>query len=217
MIRVLLADDHEIVRSGLRMLVDAQPDMRVIAEAATGEQALARIDDSGPDVAVLDLTMPGLGGLAVARRLANTANAPNAPGAPKATSIVVLTRHDDEAYVHELLAAGVSGYVLKQSSSDELLRAIRAAASHEQYVDPACRERMQRKPAEHEHPTLTPREREVLRLMAVGHSNKDIGSMLAISVKTVEVHKANAMRKLRLGGRTDVVRYAVLHEWMKDP
>lgn len=208
MISVLLADDHEIVRAGLRMLVDAQPDMRVIAEASDGEQALARIADSEPDVAVLDLTMPGLGGLAVARQLAHT---------PDATSIVVLTRHDDEAYVRELLAAGVSGYVLKQSSSDELLRAIRAAARHERYVDPACTERLERGQAETEHPALTPREREVLRLMAVGHSNKEIGSMLAISVKTVEVHKANAMRKLRLGGRTDVVRYAVLHEWMRDP
>jgi two-component system, NarL family, response regulator NreC len=208
MISVLLAEDHEIVRAGLRLLVDAQPDMQVIAEAGNGEQALARIADSAPDVAVLDLTMPGLGGLAVARQLANT---------PDATSIVVLTRHDDEAYVRELLAAGVAGYVLKQSSSDELLKAIRAAARHERYVDPACKERLEREQAEAEHPTLTPREREVLRLMAVGHSNKEIGSMLAISVKTVEVHKANAMRKLRLGGRTDVVRYAVLHEWMKDP
>jgi two-component system response regulator NreC len=208
MIRVLLADDHEIVRAGLRLLVDAQPDMEVVAEAANGEQALARIEDSGPDVSVLDLTMPGLGGLAVARALGT---------APHRTSIVVLTRHDDEAYVRELLAAGVAGYVLKQSSSDELLRAIRAAARHERYVDPACQERLEREEAETEHPAITPREREVLRLMAVGHSNKEIGSMLSISVKTVEVHKANAMRKLRLGGRTDVVRYAVLHEWMKDP
>jgi two-component system, NarL family, response regulator NreC len=208
MIRVLLADDHEIVRSGLRLLVDAQDDMQVVAEAANGEQALARIEDSQPDVAVLDLTMPGLGGLAVARRIAN---------APSTTRIVVLTRHDDEAYVRELLAAGVAGYVLKQSSSDQLLLAIRAAASGESYVDTACRARIALEQSDGEHQPLTPREREVLRLMAVGHSNKAIGSMLAISVKTVEVHKANAMRKLRLGGRADVVRYAVLHEWMKDP
>jgi DNA-binding NarL/FixJ family response regulator len=208
MISVLLADDHETVRAGLRLLVDAQPDMRVIAEASDGEQALTRIAATDPDVAVLDLTMPGLGGLAVARQLAHT---------PDSTSIVVLTRHDDEAYVRELLAAGVAGYVLKQSSSDELLRAIRAAARHERYVDPACKERLDGERAEAEHPALTPREREVLRLMAIGHSNKEIGAMLSISVKTVEVHKANAMRKLRLGGRADVVRYAVLHEWMKDP
>jgi DNA-binding NarL/FixJ family response regulator len=208
MIRVLLADDHEIVRAGLRLLVEGQPDMQVVAEAANGEQALARIEDSRPDIAVLDLTMPGLGGLAVARRLTND---------PGATRIVVLTRHDDEAYVRELLAAGVAAYVLKQSASDELLRAIRAAASGESYVDTACRERIALEESDGDHPVLTPREREVLRLMAVGHSNKEIGSMLAISVKTVEVHKANAMRKLRLGGRTDVVRYAVLHEWMKDP
>jgi DNA-binding NarL/FixJ family response regulator len=205
MISVLLADDHETVRAGLRLLVDAQSDMQVVAEASDGAQALARIADSSPNVAVLDLTMPGLGGLAVARQLATS---------PDATSIVVLTRHDDQAYVRELLAAGVAGYVLKQSSSEELLRAIRAAARGERYVDPAC---IEREGVETNQPTLTAREREVLRLMAVGHSNKDIGSMLSISVKTVEVHKANAMRKLRLGGRTDVVRYAVLHEWMKDP
>jgi len=217
MIRVLLAEDHEIVRSGLRLLVDAQPDMQVIAEAADGEQALARIADSAPDVAVLDLTMPNLGGVAVARRLATTPDAPSTTSTTSTTAIVVLTRHADEAYVRELLAAGVAGYVLKQSSSDELLRAIRAAARHERYVDPACKEQLEREHAETDHPAITPREREVLRLMAVGHSNKEIGSMLAISVKTVEVHKANAMRKLRLGGRTDVVRYAVLHEWMKDP
>jgi two-component system response regulator NreC len=208
MIRVLLADDHEIVRAGLRLLVDGQPDMQVVAEAANGEQALARIADIAPDVVVLDLTMPDLGGLAVARRLATD---------PASPAIVVLTRHDDEAYVRELLAVGVAAYVLKQSSSDELLKAIRAAARSERYVDPACHARIERAEAAADQPTVTPREREVLRLMAVGHSNKEIGTMLAISVKTVEVHKANAMRKLRLGGRTDVVRYAVLHEWMKDP
>jgi DNA-binding NarL/FixJ family response regulator len=208
MIRILLADDHETVRAGLRMLVDAQPDMQVVAEASDGEQALARVEDSRPDVAVLDLTMPVLGGLAVARRLA---------GDSGATSIVVLTRHDDEAYVRELLAAGVAGYVLKQSSSEELLRAIRAAARHERYVDTACQQQLTSGDTDTAAPSVTPRERQVLRLMAVGHSNKDIASRLTISVKTVEVHKANAMRKLRLGGRTDVVRYAVLHEWMKDP
>jgi two-component system, NarL family, response regulator NreC len=208
MIRVLLADDHETVRAGLRMLVDAQSDMQVVSEASDGEQALACIADSQPDVAVLDLTMPGMGGLTVARRLADE---------PMTTAIVVLTRHNDEAYVRELLAAGVAAYVLKQSSSEELLQAIRAAARRERYVDPACREQLKNAVGETATPTITPREREVLRLMAVGHSNKEIGSMLSISVKTVEVHKANAMRKLRLGGRTDVVRYAVLHEWMKDP
>jgi two-component system, NarL family, response regulator NreC len=208
MIRILLADDHETVRAGLRMLVDAQPDMQVVAEASDGEQAMARVADTRPDVAVLDLTMPGVGGLTVARRLATD---------PGVTSIVVLTRHDDEAYVRELLAAGVAGYVLKQSSSEELLRAIRAAARQERYVDPACGGQVKDGAAERATQTITPREREVLRLMAIGHSNKEIASMLTISIKTVEVHKGNAMRKLRLGGRTDVVRYAVLHEWMKDP
>jgi DNA-binding NarL/FixJ family response regulator len=206
-IRVLLADDHETVRAGLRLLVDAQPDMQVIAEASNGEEALVRIRERHPDVAVLDLTMPGLGGLGVARALASESGP---------TSVVVLTRHDDDAYVQELLAAGVAGYVLKQSPSQELLEAVRAAARGERYVD-AVLQKAADEGAAGDYPTATAREREVLRLMAVGHSNKEIGGLLGISVKTVEVHKANAMRKLQLAGRTDVMRYAVLNGWMKDP
>jgi DNA-binding NarL/FixJ family response regulator len=207
MIRVLLADDHETVRVGLRLLVNAQPDMQVIAEASNGDEALVRIRERHPDVAVLDLTMPGLGGLGVARALAPESGS---------TSVVVLTRHDDDAYVQELLAAGVAGYVLKQSPSEQLLQAIRAAARAERHVDAA----LQKAPDETgagDYPTPTAREREVLRLMAVGHSNKEIGGLLGISAKTVEVHKANAMRKLHLAGRTDVIRYAVLNGWMNDP
>jgi two-component system, NarL family, response regulator NreC len=206
-IRVLLADDHETVRAGLRLLVDAQPDMQVIAEASNGEDALVRIREDAPDVAVLDLTMPGLGGLGVVRTLG---------GGPGAAALVVLTRHNDEAYVRELFAAGVSGYVLKQSPSDALLQAVRAAARGERYVDAAFDTPHDPERAV-QGSTATAREREVLRLMAVGHSNKEIASRLGISVKTVEVHKANAMRKLHLDGRTDVIRYAVLNGWMKDP
>src|SRR5205814_4160874 len=132
--------------------------------------------------------------------------------------IVALTRHDDDAYVQELIAAGAAGYVLKQSPSAELLQAIRVAASGGRYLDPALppsdRPRDPRRRAST--PTITDREVEVLRLTALGHSNKEIASTLHISVKTVEVHKANAMRKLNLRGRTDVIRYAVLNEWLRD-
>jgi DNA-binding NarL/FixJ family response regulator len=207
MIRVMLAEDHETVREGLRMLIDAQQDMHVVGEAADGRQALERVGALKPDVVVLDLTMPEVSGLSAAPALRRNA------------AIVALTRHRDDAYVQELMAAGASGYVLKQSSSSELLQAIRVAAAGGRYLDPAL------PPPEHVRdprrragtPTITDRERSVLRLMAIGYSNKEIAASLSISVKTVEVHKTNAMRKLGLRGRTDVVRYAVLNGWLQDP
>jgi DNA-binding NarL/FixJ family response regulator len=209
MIRMLLADDHEVVRTGLRLLIEGQRDMQVVAEAATGDEAVAGVRTTQPDVAVLDLTMPGLSGLGAARALQQIGGT---------TRVVVLTRHDDEAYVRELLAAGAAGYVLKQSASTELLNAIRAAATGGHHVDPALR---YRPPSSAAHgpakATITNRERDVLRLTAIGHANKEIAHQLGVSVKTVEVHKMNAMRKLHLLGRVDVVRYAVLLGWMKDP
>jgi DNA-binding NarL/FixJ family response regulator len=210
MIQVLLADDHETVREGLRLLVNAQDDMRVVGEAGDGQAAIDRVLALRPDVVVLDLTMPGTSGLTTARALKSS-------GLP--TAVVALTRHDDDAYVQELLDAGAAAYVLKQSPSAALLTAIRTAASGGRYLDPALpppdypRDPRRRAGT----PPVTERETAVLRLMAVGHSNKDIAAALNISVKTVEVHKANAMRKLNLRGRTDVVRYAVLNEWLRDP
>ncbi|HXT28422.1 MAG TPA: response regulator transcription factor [Vicinamibacterales bacterium] len=210
MIRVLLADDHETVREGLRLLVDAQVDMEVVGEAGDGKTALDQVATLHPTVLVLDLTMPGMSGLSTARALKE-----NAGG----TAVVALTRHDDDAFVQELMTAGAAAYVLKQSSSATLLNAIRAAAAGGRFLDPALPPpeypRDPRRRAET--PPVTERETEVLRLMAIGHSNKDIAAALDISVKTVEVHKANAMRKLNLRGRTDVVRYAVMNEWLKDP
>jgi two-component system response regulator NreC len=209
MIRVLLAEDHETVREGLRLLVDAQADMRVVGEAGNGRAAVERAGALKPDVVVLDLTMPEMSGLAAAKALKH---------ASSATAVVALTRHDDDAYVQELFALGAAAYVLKQSASAELLRAIRTAASGGRYLDPglpspqAARDSRKRPGA----PRITEREEEVLRMMAAGHSNKDIATSLEISIKTVEVHKANAMRKLGLHGRTDVVRYAVLNGWLKD-
>jgi DNA-binding NarL/FixJ family response regulator len=210
MIRVLLAEDHETVREGLRLLLDAQNDMRVVGEAREGAEAIERVATLKPDVLVLDLTMPGISGLAAARQLKDSATP---------TAVVALTRHDDNAYVQELLAAGASAYVLKQSPSTELLHAIRTAAGGGRYLDPGLSpSREPRDPRRRVNtPTITERETEVLRMMAIGHSNKDIAAALNISIKTVEVHKANAMRKLNLRGRTDVVRYAVLNGWLRDP
>ena len=210
MIRVLLADDHETVREGLRLLVDAQADMQVVGEAGDGRTVIDKVGTLRPSVVVLDLTMPGMSGLNAARAL---------KAAAVDTAVVALTWHDDDAFVQELMNAGAAAYVLKQSSSATLLNAIRAAAAGGRFLDPALPSpeypRDPRRRAET--PPVTERETEVLRMVAIGHSNKDIAAALNISVKTVEVHKANAMRKLNLRGRTDVVRYAVMNEWLRDP
>jgi DNA-binding NarL/FixJ family response regulator len=209
-IRVLLAEDHETVREGLRLLVNAQPDMQVVGEAGDGQRAVEYADALNPDVIVLDLSLPGMSGVAAARALKRSG---------QRRAIVVLTRHEDDAFVQALLDAGASAYVLKQSASQELVRAVRAAASGDRYLDPA----LPRNDESHDPrrrattPRATEREMEVLRLIALGHSNKEIATTLDISVKTVEVHKANAMRKLALRGRTDVVRYAVLNGWLTEP
>jgi two-component system response regulator NreC len=208
MIRVLLADDHEVVRAGLRLLIEGQEDMEVVGEAATGEEAIHSVRVLQPNVAVVDLTMPGIGGLAAIRTLRRE-------GGP--TKVVVLTRHEDDAYVRELISAGTTAYVLKHSGSVELLNAIRAAARNESYLDAALlRDSSSRGSKRAQGPRVTRRECDVLRLTAVGYSNKEIAAHLNISVRTVEVHKTNGMRKLSLTGRADVVRYAALHGWMKD-
>jgi DNA-binding NarL/FixJ family response regulator len=207
-IRIFLVDDHEMVRDGLRLLVNSQPDMRVVGEAGDGRTALQRITPDSVDVAVLDLTMPGMSGLSTAQALKGM----------EQVSVIALTRHDDDAYVQELTAAGAAGFVLKQSPSAELLSAIRIVASGGRHLDPRLpgsnEPRDSRRRATT--PPVTQRELEVLRLTALGHSNKEMASQLNISIKTVEVHKANAMRKLGLRGRSDVVRYAVIKEWLHE-
>ncbi len=212
-IKVLIADDHDTVRQGLRMLVEAQADMRVIGEAADGNASVTRTVELRPDVVVMDVTMPGLNGLAATRQLHASL-----PG----VGVVALTRHADEAYVQEMLGAGASAYVLKQSDSSELIRAIRYAAEGKKYLDGSVADGVTRNylrkhgPVAQQAPVLTDREIEVIRNIAWGLSNKEIASSLQLSVKTVEVHKANAMRKLGLRGRIDLVRYAVLQGWMQD-
>jgi len=208
-IRILLAEDHETVREGLRLLLNVEKDIEIVGEAGDGQEAIDMARTLKPDVLVLDLTMPRMNGLMVTRALQ----------ADPGPAVVVLTRHDDEAYVHELARLQVMAYVLKQSPSSELLTAIRAAAAGQQHFDQALpqtdRTRLRGRSAGP--PRLTDREVEVLRMMSAGHSNKEIASALDISIKTAEVHKANAMRKMGLRGRTDVVRYAVLQGWFRDP
>ena len=213
-LRILLADDHITVRHGLRLLIDAEPDMEVIAEAGDGDTALRLALELIPDVIVMDISMPGMNGLAATRALRKTR--------PDAV-IVTLTRHSDEAYLQELLRAGVSGYVLKRSAPTELLQAIRGVAAGGQYVDSTLTSRVTAgfigKAAGRtgkQSTALTDREAEVLRLIASGYGNKEIAARLALSTKTVEAHKANAMRKLDLSGRIDIVKYAILQGWLEN-
>lgn len=207
MIRVLLADDHATVRDALQLLIDAEPDMTVVGVASNGDEAIASVTKHAPDVLVLDLSMKGMGGLAAVRALQNQRSP---------TRMIVLTRHDDNAYVQELMHAGASAYVLKRSPSAELLQAIRVTAGGGRHLDagltPAAADAERRPQA----PPISNRERQVLRMLALGQSNKEIATALEISVKTVEVHKANAMRKLDLRGRTDIVRFAMLNGWLSD-
>lgn len=212
LIRVVLADDHVTVRQGLKLLIDSQPDMKVVGEAGDGSEAVKRATTLHPHVVVLDISMPGMNGLAAARALLK--HRPEA-------AIVTLTRHSDEAYLQELLRAGVSGYVLKRSAPAELLHAIRAAAAGGQYLDSTLTARVtagfvgkERSRASKSITSLTDREADVLRLIASGYSNKEIAARLELSVKTIEAHKANAMRKLDLTGRIDIVKYAVLQGWL---
>jgi DNA-binding NarL/FixJ family response regulator len=210
-LRILLADDHVTVRHGLKLLIDGQPDMKVIAEASDGAAAVQQALELKPDVVVMDISMPDMNGLVATRALKKAQ--------PDAV-IVTLTRHADDAYLQELLRAGVSGYVLKRSAPVELLHAIRGVAAGGQYLDSTLTARVtagftaRGGRAKKSAATLTDREAQVLRLIAAGYGNKEIAAQLALSPKTVEAHKANAMRKLELSGRIDIVKYAVLQGWL---
>ncbi len=213
-VRVVLADDHAILRQGLKLLLHSQPGVQVVGEAADGAAAVKQAQALKPDVVVMDISMPGMSGLVATRTLKQLL--PD-------IRIVVLTRHEDQTHLEELLHAGASGYVSKQSPPEQILAAIRATAGGGLYLDPALKHRMaegllDRQPrASKPLSTITTRESEVLRLVALGHTNKEVASDLNISVKTVEVHKTNAMRKLGLTGRVDIVRYGVLQGWLFEP
>ncbi len=214
-IRVLIAEDHKTVRTGLKMIIDAETDMKVIAEAGDGREAIRLAQELKPDVLVMDISMPELNGLVAAAKLKRIA---------PAIRILTLTRHSDKAYLQELLQAGVSGYVLKQSDSEEMLRAIRVVASGGNYLDPAIAGNLfsmfavnqNRQRGEIRGELLSERESEVLRLIARGYSNKEIAGQLETSVKTIETQKANALRKLDISGRNEIVSYAILQGWLQE-
>jgi len=211
-IRLVLADDHATIRDALKLLLSGEPDFQVVGEATDGQQAVEAAVALRPDVLLMDVSMPGLNGLQ-----ATAAVREKAPS----VKVLTLTRHAEESYIGELLRAGASGYALKQSSSRALMNAIRAVAGGRPYLDPELNHGLlglfvQGRSPKKKPPVLTPRETEVLRLTAWGHSNKEIASSLGLSVKTVEVHKTNGMRKLGMNSRLQLVRYALLRSWFQE-
>jgi two-component system response regulator NreC len=206
-IKVVIADDHTIVRQGIRALLTGVPDIRVVGEAKDGVEALKLVEDVDPDVLVVDLMMPGLGGLEVTRRVTQR---------KFKTRVVILSMHEDEAYVVESLTYGALGYVLKDSTSEELVTAVREAAQGNRYLSSKLSERSlsaflesrRRAPTE-PLDLLTSREREVILLASEGRTNADIADRLVISPRTVEIHRANAMKKLGLHSQTDLIRFAI--------
>jgi DNA-binding NarL/FixJ family response regulator len=211
-LRIMLADDHETVREGLKMIVNAQDDMEVVGFAGDGREAVARAQELLPDVLVMDISMPKLNGLKATEKLNEVC--------PQ-VKVLTLSRHADDGYIRELLAAGACAYVLKQSAPGELIHAIRAVAAGGKYIDPKLAAKVMgsysdRGPRGEAKGNLSDRESEVLRLIALGYSNKEIAARLSLSVKTIEVHKANAMRKLNLTSRIDLVRYAIFQGWLQD-
>ena len=212
-VRVFLADDHPVVRGGLRALVDAQSDMEVVGEAGDGLATVQGVQELRPDVALMDLSMPGLGGGEATERIRQTC--------PE-VRILALTAHEDRGYLQLLLKAGASGYILKRAAAEDLVRAIRSVAAGDVYLDPAVAGQLisglvRRAPAGTQAPgaDLSDREAEVLRLIAQGHAIKQIAADLEVSVKTIETYKARASEKMGLRSRADIVRYALRRGWLK--
>jgi two-component system, NarL family, response regulator NreC len=204
----VLVDDHEVVRTGLRMLLEHQPDMEIVGEASTGAEVLETADQTKPDVIVMDITLPDVSGIEATRRIKQSH-----PG----VAIVALTIHEDEQYFFEMLQAGASGYVPKRAAPEDLINAIRAAYNDEIYLYPSLAKalvsdfisRSRTEPEVNALEELTPREAEVLELLAGGLSNDQIADQLVISPHTVARHRENLMRKLGLHSKSELVKYAI--------
>ncbi len=207
-IRILLADDHAILRRGLKALLEREADVEVVGEAADGRETLQQVEALRPDVVVLDITMPNLNGIEAARQI-------QAKG--WGTAIIILSMHSDEGYVLRALRAGAKGYLLKDTVEAELIRAIHAVTGGKAYFSPEVSkllvedyvQGMQQRGLEDSYDLLTPREREVLQLLAEGKSSKDIARLLDLSVYTVDTHKSNLMQKLSLHSMAELILYAV--------
>lgn len=213
-LRIFLADDHVMVRTGLKTLINAEADMEVIGEASDGHNALKKAIELRPDVAVMDISLPQLSGTQATQQLKQ---------ACPSVRVLALTVHEDKSYLRELLEAGASGYVLKRAAAEDLIRAIRLVAGGSVYLDPHLAGTIvgtlvrKRSATQLLHSNeLSERETEVLRLIAKGHSNKEIASQLNLSVKTIETYKTRSMDKIGLRSRTDIVRYAYHQGWLQN-
>lgn len=204
--RILLVDDHELVRRGIRSLLEAEEDFEVCAEAADGRQAVDLAQELAPDVVVMDIGMPGLNGIEATRRIRKTS---------RRTEVLALSLHESEHYASEVLAAGARGYVFKSDAAQEVVQAVRSIRSKKRYLTKRLAESAERLGLLEKRSTavsgspLTRREREVMQLVAEGHSNRSISEILSISIKTTETHRARIMRKLGLKSIADLVRYAL--------
>src|SRR5215467_5682665 len=206
--RILLADDHQLMRSGLRLVIEQQPDLTIVGEAADGREAVALAKSVRPDVAVMDISMPNLNGIEAAHQIIQS---------QPDIAVIVLSMHTDESYVLRALKAGAKGYLLKDSAEADLIAAVRAVARGKSFFSPAVSKvllddymrKLKRSGADDAYDLLTPREREILQLVAEGKSNKEVANLLNLSVYTVETHRSNVMQKLNLKGIPELTLYAV--------
>jgi two-component system response regulator NreC len=207
-IRILLADDHTLIRRGLRLVIEQQPDLVVVGEGSDGREAVSLAASLKPDVAVLDIGMPNLNGIEAAKQITDRETG---------TAVVILSMYSDETYILRALKAGARGYLLKDSAESDLVKAIHSVADGKSFFSPTVSRvlledymrKLQRTGGESSYDLLTPREREVLQLIAEGKSNKEIADMLNLSVYTVETHRGNLMEKLNLKGIPELILYAV--------
>jgi two-component system response regulator NreC len=212
-LKILIADDHALLRDGLKALVNAEPDMEVVGEAENGKVVLEKIKQLKPDIVLMDISMPELNGARATHRLKSLF---------PTIKVLALTAHEDNSYLRHMLEAGASGFLLKRAAADQLIEAIHVVAGDACYIDPTFAGKILSRfmrPASkstNERSELSERETEVLTLTAWGHSNKEIASRLDISVKTVETYKARLLEKLQLTSRTEIVRYAVRHGWLQE-
>lgn len=205
---IVIADDHLVVRSGLRLLLDAESDLEVVAEAGDAESAIRYVLGHKPDVAMLDLNMPGVSTLEAIPKIHEIS--PN-------TRVVILTMQDDPAFAREAMQAGAHGYVLKEAADDELVEAVRLAAKGDTYLNPRLGAKLAaQSDSASAKSLLTPREREVLGLIALGHTNNEVAEKLFLSVRTVESHRAHIQQKLELGTRAELVRFALDNGLIED-